>query len=169
MTAPLSEGIIAKWITTSQPSDTVEVAINGNTVVVGAWQATVGGNDQQGAAYVFTEPGSGWASMTQTAKLTAIYSARFNEDFGYSVSISGNTVVVGADDANIGANDYQGAAYVFTEPASGWASMTQTATLIASDGGFDDLFGSSVSISGNTVVVGAPGANNGQGAAYVFT
>ena len=87
----------------------------------------------QGAAYVFTEPGSGWANMTQTAKLTASDGAA-GDDFGTSVSISGNTVVVGAPDATVGANSGQGAAYVFTEPGSGWANTTQTAKLTASDG-----------------------------------
>ena len=120
---------------------------------------------------MFTEPGSGWANMTQTAKLTASDGAA-GDYFGSSVSISGNTVVVGANGATVGANSSQGAAYVFTESGSGWANMTQTAKLTASDGAVDDAFGFSVSISGNTMVVGAVdakiGANTGQGAAYVF-
>ena len=91
----------------------------------------------QGAAYVFTEPGSGWANMTQTAKLTASDGAA-DDRFGDSVSISGNTVVVGAPNATVGGNSGQGAAYVFTEPGSGWANMTQTAKLTASDGAADD-------------------------------
>ena len=137
------------------------VSISGDTVVVGAPDATVGNNAEQGAAYVFTESGSGW---TQTAKLTASDGAA-KDYFGDSVSISGNTVVVGAEGATVSGNIDQGAAYVFTEPASGWADMTQTAELTASDGQAYDGFGTSVSISGNTVVVGAPGG----GAAYVFT
>ena len=91
--------------------------------------------------------------MTQTAKLTASDGAA-GDDFGSSVSISGNTVVVGAR-CHGRRNSHQGAAYVFTEPGSGWANMTQTAKLTASDGAADDDFGYSVSISGNTVVVGA--------------
>jgi autotransporter-associated beta strand protein len=189
------------------------VSISGNTVVVGAPYAMVGGNVSQGAAYVFTEPGSGWLNITQTAKLTASDGARGNE-FGCSVSISGNavvvtgggtayvfsepgsgwanmtqtakltasdgggfdsvsisgnTVVVGAEYATVGGNSQQGAAYVFAEPGSGWANMTQTAKLTASDGADGDWFGDSVSISGDTVVVGAPEVNGAQGAAYVFT
>ena len=124
---------------------------------------TVGGNADQGAAYVFTEPGSGWANMTQTAKLTASDGAA-DDYFGGSVSISGNTVVVGADGATVGGNSDQGAAYVFTEPGSGWANMTQTAKLTASDGAAGDYFGCSVSISGNTVVVGADYATVGANA-----
>ena len=129
----------------------VSVSISGNTVVVGALRSA---DNSQGAAYVFTEPASGWANMTQAAKLTASDGAA-NDYFGDSVSISGNTVVVGACNATVGANGGQGAAYVFTEPGSGWTNMTQTAKLTASDGAADDDFGDSVSISGNTVVVGA--------------
>jgi len=145
----------------------VSVSISGNTVV-----ATGGG-----AAYVFTEPTSGWKNMTQTAKLTASDGAT-----GISVSISGNTVVVGAPGATVGGNSGQGAAYEFTEPASGWTDMTQTAKLTSSDGAASDAFGKSVSISGNTVVVGAEYAtttvtinhkvyyySHGPGAAYMFT
>ncbi|MGA2253266.1 MAG: GH25 family lysozyme, partial [Thermoguttaceae bacterium] len=148
------------------------VSINGNTIVVGSQHAVVNGNGYPGAAYVFTEPASGWANMTQTAKLTASDGV-YDDYFGCSVSISGNTVVVGAKYATVGGNGQQGAAYVFTEPASGWANMTQTAKLTASDGGLLDQFGDSVSITGNTVVVGANfdtlGESEYRGAAYVFT
>ena len=110
--------------------------------------------------------------MTQTAKLTASDGAVGRLSFGVSVSISGNTVVAGAEIAKVNGNLDQGAAYVFTEPASGWTNMTQTAKLTASDGTEFDCFGSGVSISGNTVVVGAlektVGGNQYQGAAYVF-
>ena len=140
----------------------VSINQSGSTVVVGAFDNTIpyGGIGGPGAAYVFAEPASGWASMTQTAKLTASDGAA-GDDFGFSVSINGNMVVVGA----MGANSSQGAAYVFTGSASGWASMTQTAELTPSDGTADDHFGYSVSISDNTVAVGAPFT----GAAYVFT
>ena len=148
------------------------VSISGNTVVIGAPYATVGGNSEQGTAYVFTEPVSDWADMTQTAELTASDGAA-DDLFGSSVSISGNTVVIGALYATVGGNTNQGETYVFTEPTSGWVgNMTQTAKLTAPDGAADESFGSSVSISGNTVVVGAVnatvGGNSEQGAAYVF-
>ncbi len=129
------------------------VAISGDTVVVGAVYGPYG----TGAAYVFREPSLGWADMFQTAEL--ISSDRVEGDsFGESVAISGNTVVVGAS----GANGSNGAAYVFTEPASGWANMTETAKLTASDVYPDQgsVLGESVSIDGDTVVVGARGADS---------
>ena len=147
------------------------VSINGDTVMVGAPQAGVGTSASEGAVYAFTEPGSGWANVTQTAKLTAP-DGNFGAGFGQSLSMSSNTMVVGASGITVGSNSDQGAAYVFTESASGWASTTLTAKLTASDGAASGWFGSSVSISGNTVVVGSPsatvGGNGQQGAAYVF-
>jgi hypothetical protein len=145
------------------------VSISGNTVVVGAPNAEIYGGYLDGAAFVFTEPQSGWTNMTQTAALTPSDAAE-NERFGNSVSISGNTVVVGGYLANIGGNQMQGAAYVFTEPASGWVNMTQSAKLTASDGTANDWFGASVSVSGNTVVVGTFNSDfESPGEAYVFT
>ena len=86
-----------------------------------------------------------WA---QLAELTP--TKRVNQDwFGVSAAVSGNTVVVGAFDANI---ERTGAAYVFVKPSRGWGNMTQTATLTPSDGGA--AFGYSVAISGNTIIVG---------------
>ncbi len=140
------------------------VSISGNTAVVGAPCARVAGNALEGAAYIFTEPGSAWTNMARPANLTEAIGAA-QDFFGTSVSISGSTVVVGAPDAN----DWQGTAYVFTGSGSSWA---QTAQLTAADAYPSAVFGSSVAISGNTVVVGAPGASTqqgGGGAAYVFT
>jgi len=163
------------------------VAIDGNTVVVGALSATVGTNFAQGAAYVFVMPPNGWADMTQTAKLTASDGVS-NDQFGSSVAVSGNVVVVGSPYAAISNTNCsgtgnvcfnQGAAYVYVQPANGWADSTETAKLTASDGVAGDELGYSVGIDGNTVVAGAPNAAVGsgcpnspctfvQGAGYVF-
>jgi hypothetical protein len=136
------------------------VSISGDTIVVGARY------DDSYSAYVFEKPGGGWSDMTQTAKLTASDGAS-NDQFGHSVAISGDTVVVGAR-----AHDgFKGSAYIFEKPGGGWSDMTQTAKLTASDGAPSDVFGHSVAISGDTVVVGADGDNVtyvDQGSAYVF-
>ena len=149
------------------------VAISGDTVVVGAPYKTTNGNLLQGSAYVFVKPPGGWSGfLTETAKLTAS-DGTANDNFGYSVAISGDTVVVGALSDDIGQNMNQGSAYVFVKPGGGWAGiLTENAKLTASDGADRDYFGYSVAINGDTVVVGAPwddiGANTGQGSAYVF-
>ena len=146
------------------------VAISGDTIVAGAPFATISGHLEQGAAYVFVKPAGGWASETETAKLTASDGAP-GEMFGETVALAGDTAVVHSD-AKVNANVFQGAAYVFVKPTAGWASATETAKLTASDGAGDDDLGDSLSISGDTVVAGAPDAKvNGhsqEGAAYVF-
>ena len=143
------------------------VAVDGNTLVVGAGWDDDNGYDS-GSAYVFTKPASGgWADATETAKLTASDAAAY-ENFGVSVAVEGDTVVVGSL-----LNDYRGSAYVFTKPASGgWADATETAKLTASDRVVGDDFGISVAVDGDTVVVGARAHDeNGpeSGSAYVFT
>jgi hypothetical protein len=79
--------------------------------------------------------------------------------FGESLAVSGNTLVVGAS-AKV---------FVFAKPKGGWKDEAPFATLIASDEKPRDYFGLGVAIDGNAVVVGAPGQNQSQGAAYVFT
>jgi hypothetical protein len=135
------------------------IAIDGNTVAIGAEGATLDGNMFEGAVYVFVKPASGWANMTQVAKLTASDSF-YGSFFGASVSISGNTILATAP-------SYFGhAAYVFVQPAGGWTDMTETAEL--TDGTFDDDFGCSSAISGDVIVVGARTTNGQTGSAYIF-
>ena len=165
-TLTASDGATSDWMG-------ISVAISGNTIVAGAPRVNPDGNHPlQGAVYVFVEPSGGWATATEAAKLTAS-DGLSNDQLGTTVAISGNTIVAGAPDASLGNNTDQGAAYVFVKPATGgWQSGTESAKLTASDGGANDLLGTSVAISGDTVVAGAfnetVGNNQSQGAAYVF-
>jgi FG-GAP repeat len=143
------------------------IAISGNTIVAGAY----GHNNFQGVGYVFVAPASGWANMTQTAELSAS-DGKGSADFGFSAAMNGainhETIVLGAVNAVGG----KGAAYIFVEPSSGWANMTQTAELHAPKAVAGDSFGQSAAINGQAVVIGAPsatvGSNQLQGAAYIF-
>jgi trimeric autotransporter adhesin len=144
------------------------VAVSGDTIVVGAPNQTVGATTAQGAVDVFTMPASGWANATQTAELSAFAGSKY-EQFGASVAITGNTIVVGAPGREVGFYKEQGAAYVFTEPPTGWENATQNAELTASAGTPKDMLGWSVAFAGSAVVAGAPFHNGEQGAAYVFT
>jgi hypothetical protein len=176
----------------------MSVAACGDMVVVGApaedsGATGVNGNQSDnglvdsGAAYVFVRSGSSWS---QQAYLKASNTGGV-DNFGESVAVSGGTVVVGADreDSNAtGVNgdqldnsaDYAGAAYVFVQRGTSWS---QQAYLKASNAEWGDGFGTSVSMSGDTLVVGAinesssaTGVNGDQsdnstaqsGAAYVF-
>jgi len=135
------------------------VGISGTTIVAGGF----GFNTSQGAAYVFAQPKSGWGNMTQIARLTP--SDGTDADMGWSVAISGDTVVAGAPFTGTG-NAGNGA-YVFVKPKIGWKNKTETAKLTASRGtGF--YLGDSVSISGSTIAVGAPRRSNANGAIYVY-
>jgi len=129
------------------------VSVSGDTTVIGAGQK----NNAQGAAYVFLRSGTVW---TQQAELTASDGAA-NDYFGYTVSVSGETAVIGAN----GKNSLQGAAYVFVRSGGVWGQQQE---LTASDGAAYDFFGYSVSVSGDTAVIGAYGKNGCNGAAYIF-
>ena len=163
-------------LTASDPADDDEfgysVDVDGDTIVVGARQADhdPGVVGDTGAVYVFTKPDTGWADGNETAKLTA-YSPVARDEFGISVAVDGETILVGAhqDDHN-GAD--AGAAYLFTRPYTGWADSPETTKLIPADGAPGDQFGISVAVDGNTAVIGAnKDDDNGDdsGSAYVFT
>ena len=130
----------------------ISVAVDGETVVVGAHQHDIGTNSAAGAAYVYTKPGGGWAgNITETAKLTASDRAS-DDEFGISVAADGGTVVVGAagvdgTDAGGAAVTEAGAAYVFTLNTD-TGVWSQPAKLTASDRASDDEFGISVAVDG---------------------
>ena len=145
----------------------VSVSISGDYAVVGAHYDADNGA-QSGSVYLYQRSGSTW---TQIKKLTAS-DADVGDQFGYSVSINGNYIVVGAMLESVDTFEHQGAAYVFYKDTGGADNWGQQQKLIASDRGVDDYFGTSVSINGDYTVIGASddtvGATAGQGSAYVF-
>ncbi len=143
------------------------IAIDGDTVVVGANRTDVGGITDTGAVYVFVRPEADWSDITHKAKLTAGDGAE-DDRLGYSVTIEGDTVVAGALRADIGGNGSQGAAYVFVKPGATWSDVTHAAKLTAADGSAGVNLGYSIAIDGDTIVVGANNDNGLRGAAYVF-
>ena len=132
------------------------VAIDGDTAVVGAYLDDGNGTDQ-GSVYVFTRSGASWG---QQQKLTASDGAA-NDQFGISIAVSGDTLVVGA----FGDDSFKGSAYVFTRNGSVWSQQQK---LTAPDGAVDDEFGWSTGLSGESAVVGAHRDDGGRGSAYVF-
>jgi len=145
------------------------VAIEGATIVVGA-PRHVDGEEDAGAAYVFRGNGGFWI---QEAKITTASRLSPDARFGTSVSLSGNTAVVGAckDDLLDVNNNLlldAGSAYVFRFNGSDWEEKPK---LTASDAAPYDEFGCAVAINGDLVVVGAHKADApdfDSGAAYVF-
>jgi hypothetical protein len=144
------------------------VAVSEDTVVVGAPFDDDHGDDS-GSAYVFRRNQGGVDEWGEVVKLTPSDGAA-EHDFGRSVAVSGDTIVVGADGDDDNGDD-SGAAYVFGRNQGGADRWGEVAKLTASDGVAHDYFGRAAAISGDTVVVGAPfDDDNGDdsGAAYVY-
>ena len=140
------------------------VVIEGTNIIVGATAARVG-NVQQGAAYYFTRSGDTWTFQQK------IFANDGNSlaDFSNAMFLQGNMLFVASKRKKVGNNNLQGSVYVLTRLGNSWSHLTQ---LTANDGGNGDLFGSSIDVSGNTIVIGAPSDDNSlsdQGSAYVFT
>ena len=147
-------------------SDASSSDLFGFSVSIDGDYATVGGapfddGSGSGSAYIFNRSGTTW---TEQAKLTASDAAD-NDFFGYSVSISGDYVIVGAYGAAHGGIG-GGGAYIFTRSGTSWA---QQATLTASDAHGGNRFGHSVSIDGDNAIVGAYRDDDDAGSAYMFT
>jgi uncharacterized repeat protein (TIGR01451 family) len=144
------------------------VGVSGDVIVVSAWSEDSEGSNA-GAAYVFQRMQGGGDAWNEVVKLTASDAAE-DDQFGYSVSVSGDVIVVGARWEDEG-GESAGAAYVFQRMQGGLDAWGQTAKLLASDPGANDFFGHSVAVSGDVIVVGAWAESEGgsdAGAAYVF-
>jgi hypothetical protein len=126
-------------------------------LVVGAWGSAEAGRNT-GAAYVF---GSGISGWSEEGRLVA-ENASAGALFGHAVDIDGDTVAVGAVFES-GVAGRAGAVYIFRLRFGTWR---QQATLTPPGGKSNAYFGAAVSLSGDTLAVGAPGP--GDGAVYVF-
>lgn len=115
-------------------------------------------------AYVQAQAGAAW---TEQAKLTP--SGGLGGAFNSSLALSGDTALIGAFAQTIGANRFQGEAYVFTRSGTAWTEQTK---LILSNGAAFDKFGASVALNQGTALIGAAsksvGGNPGQGQAFVY-
>jgi hypothetical protein len=129
------------------------VAISGTTIAIGAPGAT-GGN---GAVFVYQRGTGGWALRS---RINPPGKAR-SSSFGHALALSGGRLLIGADNQT---ERRCGAAYEYAAAGSGWR---KTAKVINPRCSKNDAFGFSISLSGTTAVIGAPGLNNFAGAAYV--
>lgn len=156
------------------------MSVDGDTVVIGAFAEKGGVGDpiwNAGAAYIFERNQGGQNNWGQVAKLTA-GDPGFMDHFGHSVAISGDTVAVGAPYENGGNGNPisdAGAVYIFQRDQGGANNWGQVVKVTAGDPQEEDDFGFSVSLSGDTLVVGAPGEDGGPGdpmsyagAVYIF-
>ncbi len=158
------------------------VALSGDTLAVGAFHEdsstqrfnTTANEDalKSGAVYIFVRTAGSWEQQVYIKASNA----EANDEFGISVSLSGDTLAVGAtgEDSDAtgiinGPNELApsaGAVYIFTRTGSSW---NEQAYIKASNASGGDLFGTSVSLSGETLAVGAHIEGSASGAVYVFT
>ncbi|MBL8133844.1 MAG: hypothetical protein JNL42_18425, partial [Anaerolineae bacterium] len=139
------------------------VSIDGNTIAVGAADAHIGGTSDAGAVYIFTRSGTTW---TQQQKVTAADPSA-SDRLGFAVSVNGDTVAAGAPYAPVVDID-QGATYVFVRSGTTWSQQQK----ITAGGQNDNLFGCSLAVRGNKLIIGASAYDEpvvAQGAAYLYS
>ena len=138
---------------------TAVVLLDGVALIGAPGENTMGA--QAGAVYVFERTGESWEEV---AKLTASNGSG-GERLGASLAANGTIFIAGAPSTPFTQNSESGAAYVFEKQAEAWSEV---ARLEAVEPAVDDQFGASVGVSGDRVLVGAPGGEMDGGSAYVF-
>ena len=142
------------------------VSISGVHAVVGSYADYNGPNIGQGASAFFNYDGTSWQLVTDLTHVTTTA----NDRFGFSVSVSGDSAVIGIPRETIAGNTTRGAANVYRFDGTNWIFLQK---LTDPDGAANDQFGSSVSISSKNIMAGAPedqvGANSSQGSACMFS
>ncbi|MBS1754376.1 MAG: hypothetical protein KF741_06170 [Ferruginibacter sp.] len=143
----------------------ISVSISGNYAIVGSHLDKVGTNANQGSASIYQYNGSSWVLMQKITDATGAA----NDNFGKSVSISGNYAIVGASNDDVGTNTNQGSASIYRYNGSSWVLMQK---ITDATGAANDNFGTSVSIDNNYAIVGASsddvGVNSNQGSASIY-
>jgi len=130
------------------------VAINGDTIVIGAYNDDTENVGASGSAYVYTRSGTVW---TEQVKLI-VHDGSWSDQFGKSVAIDADTIVIGKEGDS--------SAYVYTHVGTAWTEQAKLTALFA-------YFDTVVAIDGDTIAIGAyaddtdNGANSGS--AYVYT
>jgi len=167
------------WVSVNQPyaSDSAiadhfgwSVSLSGDKALIGAVHDDVGSNPNQGSAYILYRNQTGADAWGQAVKLTAADGSA-NDHFGAAVSLDNNKALVGAPDHDHALTG-QGAVYLFFQNASAADSWDQVRELLAPNPEANESFGSSVSLSQDTALIGAPNRSvagkAGQGVAYII-
>jgi len=140
-----------------------QAALDGDTAVISSILDDDNGTDS-GSAYVFTRSGTTW---TEQAKLVAATGAEAFDHFGTGVAVEGDTVIVGANFADVGPyGNNRGMAYLFRRSGTVWTEATMFSDLYVDR---LDEFGWAAGISGDTLAVSAPLVGSNEGAVYTFS
>jgi hypothetical protein len=142
------------------------VSISGDTAAVGCYGDSLPNMNGVGSVYVYQRSGTVWNGLPRINASNASAST----NFGYSVAIIGDILLVGAHRYDSPQSQNTGAAYIFQRFGSTW---TETSFLTLDNGAPGDLFGQSVALSDNTLLVGVPNgdppASINIGAVNVYT
>ncbi|HEX3897060.1 MAG TPA: FG-GAP repeat protein [Rudaea sp.] len=132
-------------------------SIDGDMIAIGDPKQSFGdtSDSDKGAAYIYKKVGKDWVRDA----VLIDFSGNEGDEFGCSVSTSGNTVAVGSPRAN----GVIGAVYLFVKAGDAWTLQQR---LSPSDGAVGDIFGVAVAVSGDTLVIGSP--YHGNGTAYLY-
>ena len=133
----------------------IGVAISGDYALVGAPGIGTGGS-----AFVFHRSGTTW---TEQEVITQV-AGTAGDNFGLSVQLEGDSALIGCPWSDILGNFDQGMVYLYERDTTNWEVMD---TIFAPDGTAEDLFGRALSMTGNHLLVGAPGIP-GHGKSYLF-
>jgi FG-GAP repeat len=140
------------------------VSISGSYAIVGTNSDDVGTSVNQGSVSIYQLSAGTWVLMEKIIDATGAA----GDNFGYSVSISGTHAIVGAKNDDVGVNYDQGSASIYQFNGTNWVQMQK---ITDATGAMDDLFGYSVSISGNRAIVGASNdddINTDQGSVSIY-
>jgi len=152
-------------VPTQGGSFSTHISLSGDVAVVGANAATNASSAVTGGAYVFLRSGSTW---TQIARLLAADGAS-GDSYGFSVSVSGDDIAVGASGDDVGGNNNQGSVHLYHRSGT-TVSEVAGSPIYAPDGVSGDSFGKDLRLCGSRLYVGASshpnGVNSQQGQAY---
>ncbi|KAJ5073443.1 hypothetical protein M0811_08560 [Anaeramoeba ignava] len=147
--------------------ESISISKDDNILLIGAPYAKVGDNEEQGKVYIF-QKNQNQNKWNQIQILTS-NDGKENDRLGFSISISkdGNILLIGAPYAKVGDNEEQGKAYIFqkNENENKW---NQIQILTANNGKQNDLFGFTVLISDNYLIISAPKIYSHKGRVYLF-
>ena len=144
------------------------IATDGDDILVGSLGCSGNGDFSSGEAYLFVKPAGGWTDMTQTGLLEETDPIGCDR-YGDAVAIQGDTAVVGRSGGGMTPPVAPGALYVFTKPAGGWGTMSETAKLTGHTNGLTDYLGATVALSGGTILAPLTLPSSTTTGAYIYT
>lgn len=143
----------------------MSVSVNGDNIAVGAYGDDEGSLIDTGSVYVFSRDQGGIGQWGQVKKITAYDHAPYDQ-FGFSISISGDILAVGADLADLSGDQNAGSVYLYQRDNGGSGFWGLVKKITASDHTGVSQFGYAISLSGEWLSVGAPMKN--YGAVYLY-